>query len=286
MCTEDGRIWITYNGELYNYQAIRKRLQQKGYRFLTHSDTEVLLLLYRDLGPRMVNELRGMYAFAIWDQDEASLLLARDPFGIKPLYYADNGRTIRAASQVKTLLAAGGTRGSPEAAGHVGFFLLGCVPEPFTLHKEIRALPPGATLWVSNADGTPRVKIHCDVQRLILDGIEHAACDDPPDEDQARDRLCHALRDTVRHHMVSDVPVGVFLSAGLDSTSIAATATDFSGDSLRTLTLGFSEFRNTRNDEASVAQKIAQGIGSQHQTRWLEAADLRKEIDHIFSVMD
>lgn len=137
MVTEDSLLRITYNGEIYNYKALRSRLEVLGYQFRSNSDTEILLHLYREYGQAMVEHLRGMYAFVLWDEEKSGLFIARDPFGIKPLYYADDGRTIRVASQVKTLLAAGCPNTAPEPAGHVGFFLWGYVSEPFTLYKGI-----------------------------------------------------------------------------------------------------------------------------------------------------
>ena len=124
---------IVFNGEIYNFHALRSELEVAGYRFHSHSDTEVLLKLYAAHGQEMLHKLRGMYAFGIWDARTRSLFLARDPFGIKPLYYADNGHTFRFASQVKALLAGGAVDTSPEPAGHVGFFIWGRVPEPYTL---------------------------------------------------------------------------------------------------------------------------------------------------------
>ncbi|HEX3098260.1 MAG TPA: hypothetical protein VHQ02_11105, partial [Usitatibacter sp.] len=132
MANADGRLHITFNGEIYNYRELRAGLVDRGRTFRTTSDTEVLLALYAERGAAMVDALRGMYAFAIWDAAEGTLFLARDPFGIKPLYYADDGATLRFASQVKALLAGGALGREPDAAGHVGFFVLGSVPEPFT----------------------------------------------------------------------------------------------------------------------------------------------------------
>jgi asparagine synthase (glutamine-hydrolysing) len=140
---ETGNV-IIFNGEIYNYRELRRELEAQGVTFRTQSDTEVLLALYRVHGSDVLPKLRGMFAFALWDARAKGLLLARDPFGIKPLYYADDGRTLRLASQVKALLAAG-VDTAPDPAGHVGFFLWGHVPDPFTLYRGIRALPAGAS---------------------------------------------------------------------------------------------------------------------------------------------
>ena len=161
MQTADGRLVITFNGEIYNYQALRSKLEAKGYVFRSNSDTEVLLHLYTELGDEMLPQLRGMFAFAIWDSREKQLLLARDPYGIKPLYYADNGSTLRFASQVKALMASRHVSKDPDSAGWVGFYLFGSVPEPFTTYREVRALPAGSFIRID------RERLHEPVQLLL-----------------------------------------------------------------------------------------------------------------------
>ena len=153
MVSEDEFIVVTYNGEIYNYPELRAELERDGVIFRSDSDTEVLLHLYRRFGFDMVLKLRGMFAFAIWDDKKSGLFLARDPYGIKPLYTANDGWTFRFASQVKALLAGGGVSRDPKSAGIVGFHLLGTVPEPFTLYREIFALPAGHTQWVDRKGG-------------------------------------------------------------------------------------------------------------------------------------
>ena len=151
MTSEDGGLVVVFNGEIYNYPELRAELEASGVRFRTTSDTEVLLHLYARHGAEMVHRLRGMFAFAIWDEQRRGLFLARDPYGIKPLYTANDGWTFRFASQVKALLAGGRVSRDPEPAGHVGFYLFGSVPEPFTLYRDIRALPAGHTQWIDAA---------------------------------------------------------------------------------------------------------------------------------------
>ena len=148
MTSADGKLVVTFNGEIYNYRSLRKSLEAKGRVFRSQSDTEVLLHLYVEKGEAMVHDLRGMFAFAIWDSERKRLFLARDPYGIKPLYYADDGWTLRFASQVKALLAGGKVSHDPEPAGQVGFYLWGSVPEPFTTFRQIRVLPAGCTAVV------------------------------------------------------------------------------------------------------------------------------------------
>ncbi len=282
MSTSDGRLHITFNGEIYNYQALRSELIAKGVQFRTTSDTEVLLHLYRERGAAMVDALRGMYTFAIWDDTEKSLFIARDPFGIKPLYYSDNGDTIRFASQVKALLAGGRIATDPEPAGHVGFFIMGSVPEPYTMYRSIRALKAGFSLTLRRG-GRPSVSQFFDVAR------ELAAASVPVNamtREEMRDQLGGALRDSVAHHMVSDVPVGVFLSSGLDSTTIARLASERQHAELHTITLGFEEYRGTVNDETRLAQATALRIGTRHETHWITRDAFHSEFNALLSAMD
>ncbi len=148
MASPDGRYTIVFNGEIYNYREIRKELRDAGSAFRSESDTEVLLHLYAQEGATMCRRLRGMYAFAIWDTQERCLFVARDPFGIKPLYFADDGRIFRFASQVKALLAGEAIARQPDPVGQLGFWIWGAVPEPHTWYEGIRAFPPGTTLEI------------------------------------------------------------------------------------------------------------------------------------------
>src|SRR5205807_7353826 len=144
----DGELRIVFNGEIYNHRELRARLERFGARFHSTSDTEVLLQLYRRDGEAMIDLLRGMFAFAIWDSRTRRLFMARDPYGIKPLYIADDGATLRFASTVKALLAGGRVSAAHDPAGVAGFWLLGSVPEPFTIHKAIRAVEAGTCFSV------------------------------------------------------------------------------------------------------------------------------------------
>lgn len=275
MHSADGKLTITFNGEIFNYRALRRALETAGTRFRSDSDTEVLLALYARYGSAMTEHLRGMYAFAIHDAERGGVLLARDPFGIKPLYVADDGRTLRAASQVKALLAGRGIDRSPAPAGHVGFFLLGYVPEPHTLYRGIRSIPAGAQMWV-DANGLEE-SFHTDVAALVTDATPKPG---------AAGGLAVALADSVAAHLVADVPVGVFLSAGMDSTTIAALATEAAQSPLRTVTLGFEEFRGGDHDEVPLAETVARQLGSEHSTVWVSADDFAAEAERLLAAMD
>ncbi|MFN2542642.1 MAG: asparagine synthase (glutamine-hydrolyzing) [Chthoniobacterales bacterium] len=281
MFNADRSLAITFNGEIYNYAELRSELSANGYQFNSTSDTEVVLALYATRGEAMLDALRGMYAFAIWDRDKQGLFLARDPFGIKPLYYSDNGHTIRLASQVKALRAGGKIDNAPDPAGHVGFFLWGHVPDPYTFFRSVRSLPAGSSMWVDR-NGVRSPKKFCDVTTLLREG---EAATPITDNREPAERLRSALSETVRYHLVADVPVGVFLSSGLDSTTIAALAAQ-QGGILRTVTLGFDEYKGTEADETPLAEEFANRCGATHRTIWVSRGDFEAERDHLFEAMD
>ena len=282
MSSVDGRLVITFNGEIYNYRELRAGLEAKGYRFRTHTDTEVLLHLYAEKGEALVNDLRGMFAFGLWDAGKRALLLARDPYGIKPLYYADDGWTLRFASQVKALLAGGKISRDKEPAGWVGFCLFGSVPEPFTTYQDIRALPAGTAMWVDRT-GTREAnsffflaKAYCDAQPV----------DPPAIMEEAMTRVREALLDSVRHHLVADVPVGAFLSSGIDSGALVGLMRDAGQQDIQTVTLGFEEFKGTIADEAPLAEEVAARYGTRHVARVVTEREFRDDLPKIFEAMD
>jgi asparagine synthase (glutamine-hydrolysing) len=281
METSDGKLRIVFNGEIYNYKKIRKDLEKKGYQFRTESDTEVLLHLYKEKGQGLLSDLRGMYAFAIWDDEKQGLFIARDPLGIKPLYYSDNGKSIRVASQVKALISGGGIDKKRDSAGLVGFYLWGNIPEPYTIYEKIKALPAGTSLWV-NQNGAHKRKFFsiADMFSQQLDITNQLS------HEEMMYELSSALSDSVNHHLIADVPVGVFLSAGLDSSTLTAHASKLSGRRLNTVTLGFSEYRGTVNDEVPLAESISRYYGTHHKTVWVKESNFREEADNLFDVMD
>jgi asparagine synthase (glutamine-hydrolysing) len=291
MFNEDKSLAIIFNGEIYNYRELRSQLEAKGRRFFSQSDTEVLLHLYAEGGSEMVNALRGMYAFIIWDATKRSLFLARDPFGIKPLYYADDGKTVRVASQVKALLAGGRVDTSVDPAGHVGFFLWGAVPDPFTLYRGISALPAGHTLTISE-NGDRQLRAFCSIPEILGDAERNAlSSTSPPQtrrgegEESIREILHAALHDSAEHHLVADVPVGVFLSAGLDSSTITALVSETHSD-VRTVTLGFDEYRGSKNDETHYADVTARSYKTNHEIVWVTRDDFAEERENLFRAMD
>jgi asparagine synthase (glutamine-hydrolysing) len=282
MATPDGRLRVTFNGEIYNYRELRADLLARGIPLASQSDTEVLLHLYRLHGESMVSRLRGMFAFAIWDVDARALVLARDPYGIKPLYYADDGRSLRFASQVSALLAGKAVPRDLDPGGVTGFFLWGSVPEPITIYHAIRALPAGTTLRVDRGGVHPPTP-YWSLGDAIVRACEQAAAI-PPGHELAR--LRDALLDSVRHHLVADVPVGAFLSAGLDSSTVVGLAAEAGHKTLDTVTLAFEEFRNDPLDELPLAIETARHLGVPHRSLTARLEDLPAELPRFFAAMD
>lgn len=285
--TTDGSLRIVFNGEIYNYRTLRAGLEAKNCRFVSNSDTEVLLYMYQYYGAGMLSRIRGMYAFVIWDDQNKTAFAARDAFGVKPLYYADNGSTLQIASQVKALLHGKNVDTTPEPAGHAGFFLWGWVPEPFTLYRGIRSLPAGSYL-TADRHGVKIAK-HTSISDMIV-SAQHRSLSQGPVTEQAHSEpglsgFNSALRDSVKHHLISDVPVGVFLSAGIDSASLAALVSEQSRP-LHTVTLGFKEFIGSEGDETTLAEKVSKQYGTIHETRWIGRGDFEDSFDHFLSSMD
>jgi asparagine synthase (glutamine-hydrolysing) len=280
MASGDGQIVVTFNGEIYNYKALRAELEAVGVRFRTNSDTEALLHLYARHGAAMVRRLRGMFAFAIWDETRCELFLARDPYGIKPLYTANDGWTFRFASQVKALLAGDQLSRDPEPAGIVGFHLFGSVPEPFTLYRDIRALPAGHTQRIDRAG--PREPLpFANMAAILATGAANRA---PAAE--LGERLRAAVRNSVRAHLLADVEVGTFLSAGVDSGALLALMADAGQREIRAITLAFDEFCDTEEDEAPLAMHVAERYGARHIVRRVDEREFREDLPSIIEAMD
>jgi asparagine synthase (glutamine-hydrolysing) len=280
MISEDGRLVVVFNGEIYNYPELRVELEAGGVRFRTTSDTEALLHLYARDGREMVHQLRGMFAFAIWDQRRCGLFLARDPYGIKPLYTANDGWTFRFASQVKALLAGGHISRDPESAGHVGFYVFGSVPEPFTLYRDIRALPAGHTQWI-DAAGPREPKPFVNLAALLAAQGQHSG----PDS-EIPELVRAGVSESARAHLLADVEVGVFLSAGIDSGALLGLMRDTSPRDIRAITLAFEEFRGTDEDEAPLAAGVAEHYGARHIVRHVGEREFQDDLPAILDAMD
>ena len=263
------RFTIIYNGEIYNFAELRTSLEQGGVVFRSHSDTEVILRLYEREGPSCVERLRGMFAFAIWDDRDRTCFLARDRFGIKPLFYHDAHGVLTFASEIRALIAGGVPAAiDPTAAYH--YFRSGSVPEPLTLIRGVRALEAGH--WMLWKNGTLTTRRYWDVRFP-----DAADAGDPAAIARA------ALIDSVQHHFVSDVPVGVFLSGGMDSTAIVALARTLRSGELRTFSLVFP---GSPLDEGPDARRTAEHFGTTHHEWALDGVVARQLFDDFVDAAD
>ena len=277
----DGNV-ITFNGEIYNYEELRADLQKRGVPFTSHSDTEVLLKMYELEREAMLPKLRGMFAFAIWDSKRKRMFMARDPYGIKPLYYADDGQTVRMASQVKALMTGGRVSKQFDPAGAVGFFLRGTVQEPFTMYRAIRALPAGSFCWIDQRGASEPVQ-YFSIAATLREAVER---NEQFTDQQRLDIIHDAVLESVRYHMVADVPVGAFLSAGIDSSAVVAFARESGATDLQTMTLRFAEYRGRDNDEAPLAQVVARRYGVRHTIQELSREEFLASMPRVFEAMD
>jgi asparagine synthase (glutamine-hydrolysing) len=281
MSNVDGTLVISFNGEIYNYKELREELERKGYKFRSQTDTEVLLHLYAEKGESMFDDLRGMFAFVLWDVRKKAMLLARDPFGIKPLYYADDGWMVRVASQVKALLASNKISRMKDPAGIVGFYLMGSVPEPFTCYQEIRAVPAGSFVWVDNlGPSSPRQYFSiADTFAQLMNGSTDSSGD-------AQEIIREAVKDSVRYHFVADVPVGIFLSSGIDSCSLVGLARDAGIKDIQTVTLAFREFEGQPYDESLIAEEVARTFHTDHYKYTVSQEEFSADLAKVLDAMD
>ncbi|MBF0193034.1 MAG: asparagine synthase (glutamine-hydrolyzing) [Magnetococcales bacterium] len=271
---------VSFNGVIYNYLALSKSLISKGYIFKTNSDTEVLLALWHMYGQEMVNYLRGMYTFAIWDSALKGMFLARDPYGIKPLYYADDGYCLRVASQIKILLHSKAISKQRDVGAEVGFMLFGSVPDPFTIFRDIKALPAGSTVWIdSSGVGLPKSFYNLPAQfaKLAPQGITIKS---------AQEKIRLALLDTLSNHLTTDATVGLFLSGGIDSGVLLALLSELGKDNMQTVTLAFDEFLSKQNDEVKIAQSVAKHYNMDNKTHTVTQKDFKEDWPEILKHMD
>jgi asparagine synthase (glutamine-hydrolysing) len=251
MCNEDGSVWLVFNGEIYNFRELRTELEG-AHRFRSRTDAEVLLHLYEERGDDAVSGLDGMFAFALWDSRRGRLLLGRDRAGKKPLYYHDGPELFAFASEVKGLLAHPAVPGERDHEAIPLYLTHGYVPCPGTFYRGIRALPPGHRL-VATAEGV-----------LGPEPYWRASFQDGPacDEDEAAARLRITLRRAVARRLVADVPLGAFLSGGIDSSAVVALMSELAGGRVRTFSIGFADA--PEYDETRHARLVAERFGTEH----------------------
>jgi asparagine synthase (glutamine-hydrolysing) len=272
MTNEDGTVHVVFNGEIYNYQELRARLLAGRHRLTTSSDTETLVHLYEDCGTALARELRGMFGFAIWDGRRARLLVARDRLGIKPLYYWPTPDGIAFASELRALITLRGFPRAIDSDAVVDYMAVGYVPEPRTIFAGVHNLPPGHLLEWTREGGVR-------VERYWTPAI---AENDRITEAEAIEETRRLLDESVRIHMLSEVPLGAFLSGGIDSSGVVATMARIADHPVRTFSIGFDE---REFDESRYAAEVAREIGTRH-TQLVVRPDAELLFDQVARALD
>jgi asparagine synthase (glutamine-hydrolysing) len=272
MPNEDRSIWIVFNGEIYNFRELRASLEARGHRFCTSSDTETIVHAYEEYGEDCVNHLRGMFAFGIWDDRQKRLFLARDRFGKKPLHYLHDPRKLVFGSEIKSILQHADVRPGVNRPAIVNYLAYGYTPDPDTLFKGISKLPPGHTLtWV---DGKIAVNPYWDLR---------FAPDQPPrDENYYLEEVDRLLHEAVRIRLVSDVPLGAFLSGGIDSSLVVAMMARQTDAPVKTFSIGFDE---EKYNELAYARMVAERYGTDHYEEIVKP-DADEVISDLIRVFD
>ncbi|RZB29533.1 MAG: asparagine synthase (glutamine-hydrolysing) [Candidatus Argoarchaeum ethanivorans] len=261
---EDGNIVVVFNGEIYNFRELRYDLEQKGHRFTTDSDTEVIVHAYEEYGYDCLDRFNGMFAIALWDMDRRKLFLARDRVGIKPLYYAAIDGVLVFGSEIKSILEYGIKR-EVDVQALADYFVLRYVPAPRTMFKGIRKLDPGCYMVV-NTDG---------IEKKSYWNLEFKTI--PGNEDYFSNNILKMLKNSVKRRLIADVPLGVFLSGGVDSSTITAIASEFSSEPVKTFSVGFY---GAKYDETSYARNAAEYFETDHTEEWVDIdnADILPEL--------
>jgi asparagine synthase (glutamine-hydrolysing) len=275
MADPTSQVVLTYNGEIYNFRELRRELERSGYPFRSHTDTEVILALYLREGPEMCRYLRGMFALALWDGRTRRLVLARDRLGIKPLYYAHRDGRWVFASEIRAIRASGLLSMPVDPVGLAAFLRLGSVPGPLTAFEGVRELPPASLLVVGN-EGAGVSRPYWEVP-LPDEGPR------PRSATASVEELRRLLHDAVARHLVSDVPLGVFLSGGVDSGAIVAMMREAGHERIRTFSVTFPE---AEFDEGTDAARVAERHGTEHTAAEVRGEDVARELDRVVAAMD
>ena len=272
---EDKTIWIVTNGEIYNYPALTHMLELHGHRFYTRSDTEAIIHAYEEFGDEFLHHLNGMFAFALWDARRQRLVLARDRIGIKPLHYTLHDNTLIFASELKAILAYPGIQRNIDLVALNEYLSYEYVPAPRTIFQDIFKLPPGHAL--SFCEGQTEIWQYWDIDLARSETIH------PKEQIEYKSEVIHILREVVNQEMVSDVPIGVLLSGGIDSSGVAALMVKSTNDVVQSFSIGFDD---PSFDESSHARQVAQHLGTKHRELTLTSGEMLDLIPAIGEFLD
>lgn len=276
MPNEDETVWITYNGEVYNFLELKDALEQKGHRFRSRTDTEVLLHLYEEYGEEMVHKLRGMFAFGIWDEQRKKLFVARDRLGIKPIYYAHANDAFVFGSEIKSILASGILQPEFNREGLYQYLTFGYTLPPVTMFKSISKLEPGHYLSLDSR-GRLEKKQYWDIYSEVSETELRS-------EEEYIEQVLETLRTSVKIRLISDVPVGVFLSGGVDSSLVAALVAESKDVPLKTFTLGFKD--NENYNELVYARQVAKLLNAESHEILVDATDVINFFPRFFDYQE
>jgi asparagine synthase (glutamine-hydrolysing) len=269
---EDSTVWVVFNGEIYNFQELRRELESRGHRFYTHSDTEVIVHLYEEMGADCVKKLRGMFAIALYDQKRNSLLLARDRLGKKPLHYVLHDGRLLFGSEIKTILALQPELAEVDAEGILQYFYFGYIPDPRTVFKKIRKLPPGH--WMEYRNGEVKIRQYWDLPEY--------GTHPPLSEEECLTEMERRLEEAVRIRLISEVPLGALLSGGVDSSLIVALMARASSKPIKTFSIGF---REEQFNESGYARMVAERFGTDHHELVVDP-DIEETLQYLSGMME
>jgi len=273
---EDNSVWAVFNGEIYNFQELRKDLERKGHKFYTdHSDTEVIVHLYEEYGLDFMHQINGMFAIALWDKNKSSLFLIRDRMGVKPLFYGSVNGSLIFASEIKAILAHPEYRKDINYEAVYHYFTFKNIPAPFTVFKGINSLLPGEILIFSKG----RLKRQKWWRIKFTENNEY-------DPVYVKNRIINLLEDATKVRMISDVPFGAYLSGGVDSSSVVALMTKFSSKPVKTFSLGYEDELKNKEADLFYARKVSRAFKAEHHEYIMSHKELVEDIEEVIGAFD
>jgi len=273
MANENNTIQVVFNGEIYNHRELRQKLMSKGHTFRTQSDTEVIVHLYEDKGISFLNDLRGMFALALWDANTHELYLARDPFGIKPLYYTENSGSVLFASELKSLMASGQVPKHLNRQAMWNYFTFQYIPDPHTILSNVHKVPPAHYLHIRHSSSTLHAYWEATFQPDESKPLSHFT-----------EGIAHTLRDSVALHMNADVPYGALLSSGVDSSAIVALMRERAAQ-VKTFSVGFSGAPQHMN-ELAAARQTAAFLGTEHTDIEITSREFQDQLPRLLGYLE